>query len=161
VSPDAIAAGAAKQIAQLEKLGCECVVLMTDRESRPEAASTFGERIGRAVADAASAVAFHVVIADRMIENWFLADVEELSAKRAFVKRGLRQKNYEGTHGKAVLKGLLVKNHAYSEVRDGPALFETIRLSVAVKNSASLARLVAVIDASGGAPMQSKRRARV
>ena len=58
-----------------------------------------------------------------MIENWYLADIEQLSKKKAFVRDRIKQKKYEGKHGKKELKKLMRKGRSYNETHHGPQLF--------------------------------------
>lgn len=76
-------------------------------------------------------------IPNRMIENWYLADIAYLSKKKIFLKDNLKQKIYEGLDGKQELKKLFKKGTSYSETQHGPQLFILIRDHIAKKNSNS------------------------
>ena len=86
-------------------------------------------------------------IPNRMIENWLLADVSHLSRTKNYVRDKLRQKNYEGTHGKTELKRLLVRGHSYVETKDGPDLFMAVRLPEARTWSPSLDHFLKQLEA--------------
>jgi hypothetical protein len=118
---------------------------MTDRESRNESSSALALEIRERLRKYVQSVVVEVVLPDRMIENWYLADIEQLSKKRVYVRKGLKQKKYEGTHGKSELKKLLVKNCKYGEVEHGPQLFTTIRTTVACVNSATFRNFEAYV----------------
>jgi uncharacterized protein (DUF2249 family) len=77
-----------------------------------------------------------------MIENWLLADIENLSKKKKYLKDNIQQRNFEGTHGKNELKKLYKKNFSYSETEHGPELFEILREAVAKKNSQSFKQFI-------------------
>ena len=129
---------ARRQVRQLALEGCDKVLLLFDYEMRTERYADF-IRTAQAEADRQSfAVPVVVCAANRMIENWYLADVEELSRRRVYIRPKLRQRNFEGLHGKDELKKLLRSNIKYDEIGQGRQLFCTIRLEVAGANSPSL-----------------------
>lgn len=122
---------------QLAK-GCR-VVLSVDREVRSTAATALEAAIHAALPiDCQERVA--VVVADRMLENWLLADVRGLT-KRSYISRSARQRQYEGTHGKNELRQLFV-DHDYDETTHAPELMKHVRMKMAVKNSTSFKRFV-------------------
>ena len=81
-----------------------------------------------------------------MIENWYLADTEQISATKAFLKNRLAQKDYEGRDGKKALARMMKTGYTYNEVVHGPQLFVAIRLTVARKNSSSLDHFLATLS---------------
>jgi len=49
----------------------------------------------------------------------------------------LKQKNYEGKNGKAIIKNFMVHGVSYSETDYGPKMFAVLRFDVAKKISPS------------------------
>ncbi len=137
VAPDILVGSARKQVSLLQALGCRAAMIVTDYEVRPASYATFRGALKRAVDQAGFDIPVYVVAPNMMIENWYIADVEQLSRKRAFLRSGLKQKKYEGRHGKRELRRLFVKRAQYNEVLHGAKLFPVIRKSVAARNSAS------------------------
>lgn len=88
----------------------------------------------------------NVAIPNRMIENWYLADIEYLSMNRVFLKNNIRQRNFEGTNGKEKLKKLFLPNYSYSETMHGPKLFSILRFEVARVNSSSFNNFLIIIE---------------
>ncbi len=137
VAPEVLVGSARKQVSLLRGRGCRAAMIVTDYEERRASYTDFRRALKRAVDQAGFDIPVYVAAPNMMIENWYIADVEQLSRKRSFLKPKLRQKKYEGRHGKRELRRLFVKGIQYSEVRHGPKLFPLIRKSVAARNSAS------------------------
>jgi hypothetical protein len=135
---DQIVAHSRKQIAMLQGLACAEVIVLTDFEDRREDYERFLSRIQTAFDSAHLGLPVVVAVPNRMIENWYLADIAYLSTKKKYLKRKLKQKSYEGTHGKRELRRCFVKGIDYCETKHGPELFSLIRIPVARTNSASL-----------------------
>ena len=110
---------------------------MLDFEERRQAYEDFVQELKVAFSAADFGLPVLVAVPNRMIENWYLADIEFLSAKKAFLKRRLRQKNYEGSNGKAHMKRCMKAGHTYGETKHGPQMFAVLRFAVARKNSPS------------------------
>jgi hypothetical protein len=127
-----------KQIDILKALRCNRVIVLLDFESRAIEYEEFLIEINAEFSKKDFGIPVIVCSPNSMIENWYLADVEEISIKRNFIKSNIKQKNYEGTHGKNEMKKIFENNHSYNEVKHGPQLFQTIRFEVARKNSSSL-----------------------
>ena len=111
--------------------------------------SIFVAELQNAIKGTAFGTNVEVCVPNRMIENWYLADIEELSLKRNYIKKGLNQKPYEGTNGKKELKQVFESDVSYNEVLHGPDLFSTIRLSIAKANSPSLKNFLVKLGARG------------
>ena len=124
--------------ARCASIGCDRVIVVTDFEARDDDLSAFCNTVQRGLENIGARVPVKCCVAHRMIENWFLADLEEISQRRNYIRGGLRQKDFEGTHGKKVLKTYFVKGYTYNEVDHGKELMATIRLDTASANSASL-----------------------
>jgi Domain of unknown function (DUF4276) len=141
-----------KQIDILRALKCTRVVVVLDFESRNAVYEDFVEDLSTAFSSTDFQMPMFVAVPNRMIENWFLADIEYLSSIKAFIRDGLRQKNYEGTHGKDKLKSCMKQGMSYSETRHGPQLFETLRFAVAAMNSQSFKHFLEVAKIAWGSP---------
>ena len=50
-------------------------------------------------------------------ENWYLADIVELSRRKSYLRDNFPQKNYDGTDAKEVLKKPYNKGTVYSETQ--------------------------------------------
>jgi hypothetical protein len=137
-----IVRSANKQVAQLHRLGCSKVIVLFDFEMRMESYSTSLSMLAQMVSKMQYAVPVLLSAANRMIENWYLADIEGIARLRGLIRKGVLQKKYEGTHGKDNLKRLFVKGVSYNEVVHGPQLFREVRFTVAEKNSLSLAKFL-------------------
>lgn len=134
---DAIARKSRKQISILRAFKCTRVIVVLDFERRREHYAEFVDSLRRAFSAVSFGVAVFVAVPNRMIENWYLADIEQLSRNRAFIRDGLKQKKYEGTHGKNELKKCMKQGISYAETKHGPQLFEIVRFEVARTNSRS------------------------
>ncbi|MBD2415665.1 hypothetical protein FACHB389_31155 [Nostoc calcicola FACHB-389] len=133
-----IVSASRKQIEMLKVFKCSRVIILLDFESRDIPYEEFKKLINEKLSKEDFGIEVIACSPNQMIENWYLADVEEISKKRNFIKKNLKQKNYEGTHGKDELKKLIENNHSYNEVKHGSQLFNTIRLEIARNNSSSL-----------------------
>jgi hypothetical protein len=129
---------ARKQIALLRASGCRKAILLVDFEQRTVAYETFVRDGQNEVVKLASPIEVVFASPNRMIENWYLADIEELSRVKAYIRDGITQKNFEGSHGKKDLSTLFVRGISYNEVKHGPDMFVTIRMPTANQNSPSL-----------------------
>lgn len=77
-----------------------------------------------------------------MIENWYLADLCHLSQQRTFLRHFKKQQNYDGKHGKRLLRTFFKAGNYYNEVVHGPILFTLLRFEEAKLHSPSLAGFV-------------------
>jgi hypothetical protein len=143
---EAIVAGSRKQVAMLQALSCDEVIILMDFENRPETYEHFLSRIRKAFDNSNLALRVAVAIPNRMIENWYLADIECLCQHKKYLKKHLKQKNYEGTHGKRELKKCFIKGIDYCEIKHGPELFLLVRPTVASANSASFRYFLQLVE---------------
>jgi hypothetical protein len=141
-----IVAGSRKQVSMLSSYGCAKAIVMLDYEGRRIRYEKFIKALKQAFCGSNMCLPVHVAVANQMIENWYLADIEQLSAKRKYIRDGLRQKRYEGRNGKKELKRCFKSNIAYRETTHGPDLFNTIRVQVARKNSGSFDLFLRLLD---------------
>ncbi|MHC4405146.1 MAG: DUF4276 family protein [Planctomycetota bacterium] len=134
---DAIAKKSRKQVCMLAAFNCNHVVVLTDFEARSQAYEDFVAELRDSFQRVDFPTAVSVVVANRMIENWYLADIEYLSTQKAFLKDGIRQRRFEGTHGKNEIKRFMRQGDSYSETKHGPQMFEILRFDPARRLSAS------------------------
>lgn len=145
-SIDNIVAGATKQIAMLEGCKCSPIVVLIDFEMRTEDYDVFAEKLAGKFRERYTECNVKVSVPNRMIENWYLADIEYLSMNKAFLKNNIRQRNFEGTNGKEQLKKMFRVNYSYSETIHGPQLFSVLRFEVARSNSSSFSNFLIVME---------------
>ena len=134
---DKIIAKSKKQISILESLNCSKIILVLDFEFRKTPYSDFLADLEKELTKHKFSNPLEIVVPNQMIENWFLADIEMLSSKKKILRNQLKQKNYEGKHGKNEIKKLIIKTKTYNETQHGKEFFPLIRESVAIKNSSS------------------------
>jgi hypothetical protein len=149
VSPFNLVTGSRKQLQMLQSFGCRRAILMTDLEQRRESYDQFFRQLEKELRRLPFNLDMQPAVPNMMIENWYLADVEQLSRRRSYIRDKLKQRNYEGKNGKKELKRLFVKGSYYEEVRHGADLFSIIRFPTASKNSKSFehfARCLAIAD---------------
>ena len=91
-----IVRGVKKQIGMLRAFRCSRVIVVLDFEGRVDPYPEFVQDIRQAFARTSLGVAVVVAVPNKMIENWYLADIEEISRQKAFIRDRLQQKNYEG-----------------------------------------------------------------
>ena len=106
--------------------------MLLDREERQETPAQLSIELANELRTEHEIPTDQVLIgvADRMIENWILADPECDSCIAAGT--------YEGKNGKTILRQLLVaKNITYHETTIGVELFCKINPATAAKNSTS------------------------
>lgn len=147
VTASDILSAARKQIRMLILLDSSEILLLTDCDAR----KTSYDKLLKELTWRAGAMnvgpRIHVSVSNKMIENWYLADIEYLSKKkRRLLKSNIKQKDYEGRNGRAELEKLLRKNVDYDEVRHGAEMFMAIRTKVARANSYSFDAFCRVID---------------
>jgi len=135
--PADIAKRSWKQIEMLRAFRCAKVIVMLDFEGRPQAYEDFVRELETAFSAHDLGLPVLVAVPNRMIENWYLADIEFLSTRKAFLKSGLKQKNHEGSNGKSEIKKRMEPRHTYRETKHGPQMFDILRFGVARQNSPS------------------------
>lgn len=155
VSVEQLVSRSRKQIAILKGYRCTHVIIMTDFEARTEDYRSFRDRLATALASADSEVEIGCAVPNRMIENWYLADIAYLATQKIFLRSDIAQKRYEGTSGKAELKKLFVSKYTYDEVDHGAQLFSLLRFPVARLNSESLEHFLAMLAAFGAESIEA------
>ena len=146
-SASEIANKSRKQILILAAFRCSQVVVVLDFEGRALAYQKFLAQLIEGFRSIQLPISISVAVPNRMIENWYLADIEFLATKKAFLRPGIKQRPFEGRNGKALLKRLMRKGISYSETKHGPELFEILRFDVARRNSPSLADFLTKLQA--------------
>lgn len=141
-----ILSGTRKQISILRAFRCIRILVVLDFERRRVTYKRFLNMLESAFGCVDWGIPVSVAVPNRMIENWYLADIEFLSRKKTFLKRNIKQKNYEGTDGKRELKKCFIKRITYSETRHGPQLFAIIRFNIARQNSSSFNHFLQVLQ---------------
>ncbi|MBU2511967.1 DUF4276 family protein [bacterium] len=144
--PDDIASRSRKQISILKAFKCKKVVVVLDLEKRNVKYFSFLKDLENAFRKSEFGVEVEIAVPNIMIENWYLADIKNLSKKKKFLKNDLKQKNYEGTHGKNELKKLMEKKYSYSETVHGPQLFSVLCLATARENSPSFKNFLHLVE---------------
>jgi hypothetical protein len=141
--PDVVSR-AKKQVSILSAFKCRSVVVVIDFEARNVRYHDFVNALANGFATLQCGIPVSVAVPNRMIENWYLADIEFLSKKRSFLRYNVKQRNYEGTDGKKLLKTCFVRGITYCETRHGPQLFAILRFNVARRNSPSFDHFLGV-----------------
>lgn len=144
VSASAIANSARRELAMLKALGCKIIAIVTDFESRQGDVLQFERQVEQTPECTGCGVKVFAICANQMIENWYLADIEELSRSKNYLKKNLKQKSYESKNGKAEIKRLIKPGYDYSEVKHGPELLCSIRDDIAQGNSRSFMKFRAI-----------------
>ena len=145
-SIDQIARLSRKQVRILSAFKCAKVVVMIDFEQRPELYEEFVNRLRNAFSEIPFDVPVFVAVANTMIENWYLADIGYLSNQKAFLKDRIKQRPYEGRHGKDELKKCMKQGISYSETKHGPQLFAMLRFDIARQNSPSFDDFLRIVE---------------
>lgn len=127
-----------KQVEMLRCYGCSKVIILLDLESRDISIDDFRQNAMDCINSTQFSVKTEIAIADKMIENWYLADIAYISTKKKYIKKQQKQKMYEGQHGKKELKKLFIRGYDYNEVIHGKELFNTLRFKNASVYSSSL-----------------------
>jgi hypothetical protein len=114
------------------------VIAVIDRESRALSANEMAKQVLAFVSPGLKGLRFEVVVVDRCIENWILADT-------TLIKHNLT--TTEGVKGKAKLKSILrSQKRTYHETTDGVDLFCKINPLVVAKNSPSFLRFKQLVQ---------------
>jgi hypothetical protein len=146
VTVSQIVVGSRKQIGILKSFGCERVVIVTDFETRTDDYDEFCGSLDAALKRLNEDVVLLSSVPNRMIENWYLADISYLASQKSFLKSDVKQRGYEGSHGKNELKKLFASGITYSEVKHGPQLFAVVRFDEARRNSPSFHRFLELVE---------------
>jgi hypothetical protein len=122
------------------------VFVILDRERRQAAAEELEATLLNEIVSRGIALPISVHIADRMVENWIIADPEALASEQLVIDA---TEGTEGVGGKGKLKkAFRDQNQTYSERVDGVRLLERSVASVIATNSPSFSRLYASMQAA-------------
>jgi hypothetical protein len=142
----AIVARSKKQIGMLKAFRCCRVIVLLDFENRSDSYVKFVQNLREEFAAHYTDIKVFVAVPNKMIENWYLADIEELSRQKVFIRDRLKQKNYEGKHGKIEIKKCMINGTDYSETLHGPQMFGVIRFDIARLNSPSFSDFLNMLN---------------
>lgn len=110
------------------------VFVIVDKEQRNVSAAEYkSEIINELKKQGLPTDQFKIGVCDSMIENWILADTDQLIEKLGKIKKAC----YDGTHGKNILKKMFPVEKPYQETTDGVSLFINARPSKMIENSPS------------------------
>lgn len=148
-SPELIAAKCKTALHVAKAKMADVFVLVIDRESNEACpggiADAIQERLSRF-----TDLRTHVVIKDRMFENWLLADLDALGAQpgRFTVDNTLRRRiepnRADSCDASALIKKACISK-AYSKTSDSALIMKRVRIDTASKNSRSFRHLMHVI----------------
>lgn len=148
-SLERIAKDAAKKLNALNCRGAKLGFVIVDREEKDHTAKEMGEELSNLILNDYNG-SFFVIIADRMFENWLVADLEGLKAKHQdLFKESAINGNYEGRHGASILKRHWKSQSSFSKNSYGAKFFKSIRLDIAKSNSGSLNYFLSLFDTHG------------
>jgi hypothetical protein len=134
-----------KQVAMLRECGCKKIIVLIDFEMRTEDYAKFVTSLNYEFSRYYINGKVRPSVSNRMIENWYLADIAFLSKQKSFLRRNLRQKNFEGLNGKEEIKRCFAKGFSYIETNHGPQMFATLRFNIARKNSSSFDHFLSML----------------
>ncbi len=113
------------------------IIILTDREERPDSFLTMATELKREILEQLPSINkpadIRIGVADRMIENWILADAEALGNAPEIPPET------DGLGGKGLMKKIMP---TYSETVDGSALFFKADVSKMYENSPSFKHFV-------------------
>lgn len=141
----AIVARSKKQIGILRAFRCVRLIVLLDFEDRSDSYVKFVMSIRKEFANCFPDIEILVAVPNRMIENWYLADIEEISRQKTFIRDRIRQKKFEGKHGKKEIKKCMLNGTSYSETQHGPQMFSVIRFETARLNSPSFSEFLDMV----------------
>jgi len=120
------------------------IVVVFDREGRGQSAIEIAKIVRDGLAKKLPSDTFVVGVADRMTENWILADWATL-AQTIQDLPAIPPSNVEGGNGKALLRSLL-KDKKYSATIDGPRLLVQAKAHAIAQGSTSFEALRAQLS---------------
>ncbi|SRR6266567_5964852 len=122
------------------------VFVILDREKRDVAATDLENMLLKELLKRGATGAISIHFADRMIENWIIADQTALASEHLTVEA---PEGTEGIGGKGKLRQAFKAHHqTYSERVDGVRLLEKCTASVVAETSPSFSRLYSNIRAA-------------
>ena len=144
-----IARSCAKEVVQLFGRGAERVVVLVDREQRPECCGNLAAGIRGGLAGLCGQ-APAVVVKNRTFENWVVADVAAVRAGRnRFSVSNAMESAVRGTADNVEALELLrraAQGDAYEKVHDAKRILERAELARLASNSRSFRRFLRVLE---------------
>lgn len=141
VALDAIV-GRAATLVRLQQGRTSPSIILFDREDRRESAHEIAQEVSTKMRQILPSEHVIVGVADRMFENWILADWDSLRSMAPNLPAAAPAAT-DGLNGKAELKRLFGN---YSKTVDGPRLLRSARATFIRLNSASFASLHAQLS---------------
>ena len=123
---------------------CCPVVILLDRERRQQDCAALRSELSRILDGGGYGGRYVVAFADRTIENWILADWDNIRSCQPHFRE--LQGQSEGCHGKAVIRRLMPKGTIYHETTIGVSLFKLCRPTELYRRSNSFRDLVDELD---------------
>lgn len=125
---------------------CGRVVVVIDRERRPDCPGDFAQRVAnelrrqlRARAGYDGEPPVSVVCADRCLENWLLADPEAFGGHAYIVRSVVKRvgNNADGIDAIGIIKWAFRRGKQYDKVRDAPTFAANVRAELPVARGRS------------------------
>ena len=144
-----IARRAMSRVRILRQEGADSILLLIDREDREECAPEFAQAIKTALEGMGERVS--VVVKNRTLENWLIADPKGLASlsgrfklTNAFVGRVSPNKADNVRNGAAMLDRISI-NRSYHKTLDPPKILGAMDVGQAGKNSRSFRRFLRLV----------------
>jgi hypothetical protein len=154
----AMAKSCRSRVTQLEARRADLILILLDRETRPECPGDLARALQREVQTYASSD-IEVVIKNRCFENWLLADLTALAAQparfsiSATVRGRVEPDTADNVDGNDIVKRVVLGS--YEKVSDSCRIVKQLDVTRAGRNSRSFRRLLRV---SGVALYSSQSR---
>jgi hypothetical protein len=147
--PGQVAKNALSRVDMLKKRGADVVLLLIDREDREDCAPEFAQAIEAALEGMGEQV--RVVVKNRAVENWLIADPKGLARlggrfkpTKAFTSQVSPNKADNVKDGAALLNRICFKG-SYHKTQDPPNIFGAMDITEAGKNSRSFRRFLRLV----------------
>ena len=132
-----------KRIKFYKKWNCHPIVILVDLERRSGTWSEMEKDLRAEIKNLGyDPSEFKIGIADRMIENWILADHDLMNDE---FKGIFDERNYDGENGKKILKNLIGEG-SYKKTTRGVELLRKMNVRRASRNSESLKSFIETLD---------------
>jgi uncharacterized protein DUF4276 len=148
-APTGVIANACRsRIDQLVRRGARDIIVLLDREARPECPGNLARTIGDALRLPAGCRGW-VVVKNKMFENWLIADIGALRAspQRYQISPALERRIAPNKADSCDALGMLkeVTSHSYSKVQDSQTILAAAHPLKIAENSRSFRRLLRVM----------------
>jgi hypothetical protein len=124
---------------------CDYIIIIFDREGRTDSSKKIISELKTELLNRGIKDRLLIAVADRMIENWILADWDSFK-KNVRVNKKNPSPPFEGRNGKSIIKQFLP---TYQETTDGVELFLDSKASEMKKNSQSFNNFISLIEPLG------------